>query len=245
MPYRRLPNTDLSRIRALECAVEKERVYFANELAITYKIINEAKSFLEKFKKAQMIYQQSYDGQVRASKKFQGQARMARLYISHFIQVLNMAVIRNEIKKDHKILYGLDPGSPTLPDLSADQALLEWGEKIINGESDRMKKGGTPIYNPTIAKVKVHYDIFKEACFEQKNFQQSTSRNLEVLAGMREQADLIILEIWNQVENKFQDMPPQKKMEKCIDYGVVYYFRKKEQETLKQAKRQQKLTFDD
>ena len=245
MPYRRLPNTDLARIRALECAVEKEQKYGVRELAITYKIINEAKSFLVRFKKAQAIYQQCYDEQVKASKKYQGQMKMARLYISHFIQVLNMAVIRRELKKEVKTIYGLDPDNHSVPDLSAESALVEWGGKIIGGETERIKKGGVPIYNPTIAKVSVHYEIFKEAYFYQKNYQQSTNRNLEQLAGMRDEADALILEIWNQVEEKFNELPSQVKMEKCMDYGVIYYFRKKEKEMLRQARLQQKFSFDD
>lgn len=245
MPYRRLPNTDLARIRALECAIEKEQQYGVKELAVTYKVINEAKSFLNRFKKAQLIYQQCFNEQVKASKKYQGQMKMARLYISHFIQVLNMSVIRREFKKEVKFLYGLDPDNQSVPDLSAETALVEWGEKIISGENERIKKGGVPIYNPTIAKVSVHYEIFKEAYFNQKNFQQSTNRNLEQLAGMRDEADALILEIWNQVEEKFKDLPSQAKMERCMDYGVIYYFRKKEKELLRQARLQQKFSFDD
>ena len=39
-----------------------------------------------------------------------------RLYISHFIQVLNLAVLRDEIKVVHKELYDL-PEANVVPDL--------------------------------------------------------------------------------------------------------------------------------
>lgn len=245
MPYRRLPNTDKARIRAIECAIEKERVYVMPDLAISYKVINDARAFLIPFKKVHSLYQQCFNAQVKANVRYQDQIKTARLYISHFIQVLNLCIIRQEIRASQKEYYGLDSDNNAVPDLTSETSLLEWGEKIINGEKLRVENGGTPIYNPTIAKVKVHYDIFKESYFLQKNFQASTTRNLEQLANMRDRADGLILDIWNQVEEKFQDLPMQQKMKRCQEYGVVYYYRKKEMQEIKAARMQQKISFND
>lgn len=92
MPYRRLPNTDQARVRALKAAVEKGDVYNVRDLAISLKTLFEARNFLLKFEAAQIYYTQCYDNQSRASRKHQANVRMARLYISHFIQVLDLAV---------------------------------------------------------------------------------------------------------------------------------------------------------
>lgn len=110
MPYRRLPNTDQARVRALKAAVEKGDVYNVRDLAISLKTLFEARNFLLKFEAAQIYYTQCYDNQSRASRKHQANVRMARLYISHFIQVLNLAVLRDEIKPVHKELYDLPEG---------------------------------------------------------------------------------------------------------------------------------------
>ena len=82
MPYRRLPNTDSARIRALDTAIETEYIFPMGELALSYRIINEAKSFVEEFRRIHTFYQQSFAEQVKASRKFQEQTRMARMYIS-------------------------------------------------------------------------------------------------------------------------------------------------------------------
>ena len=59
-----------------------------------------------------------------------------------------------------------------------------------------------------------------------KSLQSLTNRSLEQLASMRVQADRLILDIWNQVEAKFQDVSPnEKRLEKCRDYGLIYYYR--------------------
>ena len=39
MPYRRLPNTDQARVRALKSAVEKGEMYNVRDLAITLKTL--------------------------------------------------------------------------------------------------------------------------------------------------------------------------------------------------------------
>lgn len=153
---------------------------------------------------------------------------MARLYISHFIQVLNLAVLRDEIKPVHKELYDL-PEANVVPDLLSEAALVEWGRKIIEGEQRRTSQGGIPIYNPTIARVKVHYDIFLDSYERQKNYQSATNRSLDELASMRDRADELILDIWNQVEAKFQEVNPNEaRLAKCRDYGLVYYYRSNE-----------------
>lgn len=225
MPYRRLPNTDQARVRALKTAVEKGDVYNVRELAISLKTLSEARSFLSKFEVAQLYYMRCYENQSKASRKHQSNVKMARLYISHFIQVFNLSVLREEIKENQKELYQL-PDANVVPDLTSESALVEWGDNIIKGEQQRITQGGIPIYNPTIARVKVHYDIFSESHERQKNYQVQTNRSLEELASMRERADELILDLWNQVETYFQDVTPNEaRLDKCRDYGLVYYYR--------------------
>ena len=226
MPYRRLPNTDQARIRALKSAVGKGDVYNVNELAISLNTLSEARNFLSKFEIAHNYYAQCYDNQVKESPKHQSNVKTARLYISHFIQVLNLSVLRSEVKPIHKKLYCLPIDNYNVPDLTSEAAIVEWGKRIIDGERKRTSQGGVPIYNPTIAKVKVHYDIFVDSYERQKALQVLTNRSLEGLATMRTRADELILDIWNQVEEKFRNISPNElRLDKCRDYGVIYYYR--------------------
>lgn len=156
MPYRRLPNTDQARIRALKAVVVKADMYNMYDLAVSLKTITDARNFLMKFDAAQNYYIECFERQSKAGRKHQANVKMARLFISHFIQVLNLAVIRTEVRVSHKEYYGLDVKNNNVPDLSTETALVEWGHKIINGENKRISQGGIPIYNPTIAKVRVH-----------------------------------------------------------------------------------------
>lgn len=226
MPYRRLPNTDQARIRALKAVVAKGEVCSMSELPVTLNTLAEARNFLAKLEVAHNYYIQCYQNQAKESPKHQANVKMARLYLSHFIQVLNLSVIRSEVKSAHKRLYELPVDNTAVPDLSSEAAMVEWGRKVIEGERKRTSQGGVPIYNPTIAKVKVHYDIFVDSYERQKALQALTNRSLEKLAAMRARADELILDIWNQVEETFRDVSPNEvRLDRCRAYGLVYYYR--------------------
>ncbi len=228
MPYRRLPNTDQARLRSLRKAVTKANQQDYSNNAIGFKQIREAELFLMQFEKQLEQYNQCLSNQVNANKQYQQILQNARMYISHFIQVFNLAVIRGEIRKEHKLLYQLDPEVHNVPDLAGEAALHQWGQNIIDGENERVRNGGTPIYTPTIAKVQVHYEVFREYKSTQKLYQATTNRNWEEVVKLREQGDAILLEIWNQVEAYFKDEEPAERIRKCEEYGLIYYYRKNE-----------------
>ncbi|HOK36355.1 MAG TPA: hypothetical protein PLR72_03745 [Paludibacteraceae bacterium] len=229
MPYRRLPNTDQARLKALKTALEKlENQNFTHQI-VPFKTVHEAKSFLNIFETQLLQYRNALHNQTTASKQYQKNMATARLYISHFIQVLNLAVVRGEIKKEQKQLYQLNPDSENVPALNSEKALLHWGKCIIEGENERVRAGGFPIYNPSIAKVKVYYDIFKDNKLNQKFYQETTRRNWEELVALRPQADRLIVEIWDHVEAAFKEEKPFTRYQKCKEYGLIYYYRKGEE----------------
>ena len=50
-----------------------------------------------------------------------------------------------------------------------------------------------------------------ESYEKQKNLQALTARSLEMLASMRAEADALILNIWNQVAQKYAGITPKEK----------------------------------
>ena len=225
MPYRRLPNTDLARLHALQNAIQRAQTADYTEQVLPYKVQSEAQRFLASFENVVMQSKDNYRSSVNANKQYRHIVQNVRMYISHFIQVLNLAVIRGEIKKEQKLLYGLDPHQHIVPDLTTEEYLLEWGKKIIEGEQKRMANGGFPIYNPAINKVKVHYDIFCENQRQHTFHVQNTERVHGDLEPMRAEADALIVKIWNLVEDYYKDCLPYDRLIKCQLYGVIYYYR--------------------
>lgn len=228
MPYRRLPNTDQARLTTLQQAVRRATEADYTEQVIPYKTLKDAQAFLMQFENLVTRYQENYRTKVSANKQYRHMVQTARMYVSHFIQVLNLAVIRGEIKKEQKEWYGLDPDNHTVPDLSNEEDLLAWGEKIIRGEQKRTQMGGFPIYNPTITKVQVYYDIFKEHQVSSVQHKKNIHRVMGDVETMRKQADALILTIWNHVEDYYKDLLPYDRLCHCKNYGLIYYYRPKE-----------------
>ena len=230
MPYRRLPNTDQARIRSLETAINKMRNsdYYAPVLPPD--LFNRAETKLQQFKEAVDRYIKSFESQVSYSKSeaYQDRLKTAKMYVSHFLTVFNLCVKRGEMKQTDRDYYSIPQDSGELPDMSSDIAVIRCCENTIQGEKARTNKGGIPIYNPTIAKVAVHYDLFKELYDKQCEMRQLTEESLMVVSLMRPQIDEVILEVWNSIESYFADLAGEKKLKKCREYGLIYYYRKGE-----------------
>jgi hypothetical protein len=79
----------------------------------------------------------------------------------------------------------------------------------------------------------VRYETFLEAYHHQKTLQKNTARALEKLSELRTEADNIIVQIWNEVEESFKDLPDDLKREKAKEYGLIYVFRKNETRSMR------------
>lgn len=243
MPYRRLPNTDLSRIAALQKAVNMEGYKEDGQLVLSYQTIRDAQQLLGKFRSTQRQYQQYYDQFIKLSKGYREEMHTARMYVSHFIQVLNMTIQRGELRAEIKTGYGLDPESDKLPPLKSEHDVAQWGEKVIKGEEYRVAHGGVPIYNPNIAKVKVHYSIFAERYYSINTLRQNTAKHLEELTQMRPVIDDLLLDMWNQIESFYMDLPLGLRIKKGEQFGLIYYVRSSEKKKIEAEKMQSSLDF--
>jgi hypothetical protein len=228
MPYRRLPNTDLARLRALRIAFEKGKELPPFQLAYSQNTLQKIHEFLPLFEKTMMETRLAYNLQTLKSKEYSKVLRKAKIYISHFIQVVNMAIIRGDLPSSERNFFGLPADQKKVPLFNTEAELIRWGEKLIAGENLRVAKGHSPITNPTMAVVKVWYERFMETFKYQKILQKNSARSQEKLTFLRTQADEIILALWNEVEHYFSSYPEDKKREYSKLYGLVYVLRKNE-----------------
>lgn len=234
MPYRRLPNTDKARIKSMHLALSKGETLDMFDLAFSQKLLNELNTFLPRYEREIFQYQQGLNRQVSANRTYQDKLKKARLYVSHYIQAINMAVMRGELKPEEQVYLGLKKDTKAVPTLSTEASIVRWGEKVIEGDMKRIANGGTAIYCPSIANVKVHFERFKDNYGNQQFLKSNTNRLLENVAIQRSIADDLILNIWNEVEKKFENIiNTEKRLEACREYGIIYYYRKGEKTTEK------------
>jgi len=243
MPYRRLPNTDVARLRAIEAGLELGKRTAVTKLAFSQQTLERLQVFYPNFLGSIRQLNISKQNQFDRSKEYSEIFRKAKLYLSHFLQVVNFAIARGEMKPEVIEFYGLKMNSKAPPPLNLEAHILTWGERIIEGEQKRVMKGGSPIYSPSIALVKVHYEEFKEAYHHQKMLQNITNRASVKVAELREQADEMIQTMWNEVENSMTHLSDDERREKAAQYGIVYVFRASEQKKSEVESLQQSIVF--
>jgi len=228
MPYRRLPNTDVARLRALKIAYVKGKELPPFKLAYSQATFTKVQAFLPQFEHALLVHKSAFNNQVSKSKDYVNSLKKAKLYISHFIQVINMAIARGDMPANVRSYYSLEDYENKVPTLNTEAEVIKWGETIIRGEADRTRKGMAPVTNPTIALVKVRFEDFKDSYNFQKTLQKNNNRTLQELAKLRDEADALVAKVWDEVENNYHELPDELRREKAKEYGLIYVFRKNE-----------------
>jgi hypothetical protein len=232
MPYRRLPNTDVARLKALKHAYQKGKELPPFKLAYSQSTFTKVHAILPSFEAAVRLYKNTYAATIAKGREYPASFKKAKLYISHFIQVVNMAIARGELHPNIRTFYGLDEFDSKVPEMNTETELIKWGEQIIAGETERLNKGMPPITNPTIAVVKVRYQQLLDAYHTKKINQKNNIRILNDVTALRSQVDEIILNVWNEVENHFSSLSDEMMREKAAEYGIAYVFRRNELQRL-------------
>lgn len=235
MPYRRLPNTDSARIRALSIALKKGKELPPFKLAFSQRTLSKIQSILPSYLNSISEHRNYFNLQIEKNRDFQKHFRKLRLYVSHFIQVVNMAIQRGELPPNTRQYFNISKDKRKLPPLKTDLELLDCSQKLIEGEKARKMEGLTTITNPSIALVQIQYDKFLEAFNFQDSLIKRGQRAQNNLNECRQSADLLIQQIWNEVESTYKDLPEELKREKSAEYGVVYVYRKNETGQLVQS----------
>jgi hypothetical protein len=244
MPYRRLPTTDKARLRALEAALNIASSREAGKLAYSKHTLFELKNIKSNFENHLIHHELDVKIEFEKNVKYKAAFEKARLYVSHFIQVIFMNIEREELKEDVLSFYGLQDSGKRIPSLNSETEVLDWGRKLIQGEQKRMQNGGSPIYNPSIALVKVRVEDFNEAAVFQQNLKRNTLRSYEKMQKLRKVTNDFISSMWTEIEENMSKLPPKNKRQYAQEYGVVYIFRRNEKKKLKTVGLQVDLMFE-
>lgn len=243
MPYRRLPTTDKARLRALEAVLNKIEEKADKKLAISEESIELLQLVKIKFSNTLTQYELDIKIQSERNRDYKTALDGARMYISHFIQVLFLSAERGEINGGLKF-YGLQDFKGKVPAMNSEEKVFYWGKKIIEGEQKRIQNGGSAIYNPSIALVKIKVENFRDAAIFQKNLRKNTSRSFDKMRAVRKATNEFISELWNEIEGNIMVEDAKIKRQISEEYGIIYVFRRNEKKHLDPKTLQRDLLFE-
>jgi hypothetical protein len=232
MPYRRLPNTDKARLRALAGSYRKFESDEHSSLPYSEATLQKLREIYPGFRNALVNLEAARKQQSEKNKEFTEIFRKSKLYVQHYLQCMNFAIQRGEIKSIVRAYYDTEQFENAQPPINTEEQLVKWGKKVIDGDQQRIMKGGSPFYNPSIALVKINFEKFNEAYRFQKILEATTARNVKLVKELREAADTLILQLWNEIEAHFQHLPDNEKRSGCEAFGLVYVLRRKERKQL-------------
>ena len=126
MPYRRLPKTDAARLKALKTVLDCNDIYTVRNRIVDWQVLNRCRPAYDRLLTACEQYRVCMMAQKRKTGQMEKLQRNAAMFLSHFIQVLFLAMERGEIKPRYKQLYGFAESDAAVPSLKSAESLLEW-----------------------------------------------------------------------------------------------------------------------
>ncbi len=229
MPYRRLPNTDRARMRAMKNALNAYNKNKRGRAVISANSKYKLELNIQEFESVLMNYKQAYTTQKEYNKIYMSLLHKTRLYLSHFIQILNFAIARGEYPQKIRRVYGFSSNTGNLPSLQSYEEIIIWSEKIFRGEQNRIANGGKPFQMPSIASINTLYERLKDSHVLLQNLKRRTLNFKLKLTALRPEIDKFIKKIWDEIEISFDNYPALIRREKAKDFGVIYFYRKNEE----------------
>ena len=228
MLYRKLPNTDQSRYSALKAMVGAMHSLDEKNIPISSKLLMSMQKTFRTFDKVMDFKEQTRMLSIQKSDLYQKMYKKAHLYVSHYYQMMNMAIARGELPTSIRTSYGLSADNTKIPRLQNEIDLIRAARQLFENDAKRISTGGKYLTNPGVGVVKVWFDKFFDLYQEQQNMHHVKDVEVENIEDLRIEADTVIKALWNETETAFIDLPEEERREECEKFGLVYVFSKSE-----------------
>ncbi|MCF8464575.1 MAG: carboxypeptidase-like regulatory domain-containing protein [Flavobacteriales bacterium] len=222
MPYRRLPQTNASRDRALSTCKEKmDATAVANRPfspALAVELTDGQVDFLKRID----LVNAAKSNQTIQSAVVAPLHKVARFWVNHGYQALINACIRGQFPNGTKSKFGLTLDAMGGPNMDSDSKLSQAATTYIHAETTRRLDGDTPISFPDLADIELHFEAFRVANQDLSTLKLLYDDAQEALAAADSGADLLILRLWNAIEATYDTGNKPSMRRKCREWGLVY-----------------------
>lgn len=222
MPVIDRPNTDVQRLQALEAAKLRADLIPPGDLPFSAATLAALLAFLPIFRTEMQQRGSALSAQAASTSVADAAKELLKMFISHFFQVFNLGIERNDYTADQRAHFQLNVNQEELPELSTEMQIHTWANRIVNGDAARVAAGGAAMSNPTAAQVGTKLTAYVTAQGAQSVKKGEYDLEQEDVEGLRPQADEIIADIWDESEFTYRKETPSSKRRKCREVGVVY-----------------------
>ncbi|MCK9617100.1 MAG: hypothetical protein M0R21_04630 [Lentimicrobiaceae bacterium] len=227
MPYILRPNNDTDRNSVINRMFE---LIFTSQGEIredaTKIFLNDTiehlKNFMPVYSTAYKNRNLAFSDRSSATKQKNVPKDLAKKIILHFFHTFNYGIERGTFNISERRLYGLDIESMDIPSLITESDILEWGDKIVGGEATRIAQGGKPMAMPSAEEVRIALENYKVAQKQKSEKQIGLTKEQEEIQKLRDEADDLIKDLWDEVEFYFRKSEPAARRVQCSQWGVIY-----------------------
>jgi len=220
---RKLPNSNISRKKAMNALVKKNNSVVAPlTSALTAATITRLNIDNTNFNAAYAAVTAAKAARIKARDAAVTSRVSLHDYIGVYFKTMNSNIVLDTMPNTARSYYGLSISNKKLPLVDTDERLLFWSNEILTGDAARVLAGGVAMANPTIAEftaIFVATDIVLETLSTAKT---ALSTAQTALNGLRTEADSLILQGWNEVETTFSGLEASAKRTAAREWGVKY-----------------------
>lgn len=223
MPYRSLPDSDPSRIAALDALAAKAAGTAIDLRPYPADLQAELDILHPHFKAEAAQAGTALSAQTTASTQATLDFLALHMLISHFIQVFNLAVARGVFPREARAYYQLDTASSSLPTLSSRADVIRWADRLATGETARLNAGATlAMSNPGISDIQTARAAYILSSASQSHAKDAYDHEQEDVAALRPSIDALILDIWDHIEFTYRKDDGPSLRRKCREWGILY-----------------------
>ncbi len=222
MPTRSIPRSDDNRSNALgTCALKAQHTLPAQWL-ITTTLNNDLNAILSPWRNARIAAATALQNQTNATAAANSAWVACARIISHYIQVLNLAIERGVVPASVRAFYTLPVSHAEVPAINTTADALLWVEKLEAGEASRVAAGGPAMAWPTIAQVSAAGALCASTDATQTTAKSAYDALQEAIADMRPAVDTLIKNLWDTIEFNLRDEDLPSLRRKAREWGVIY-----------------------
>lgn len=222
MPSRRLPQSDAQRQQALFTAKRKNDNLPVGTVVLLPATSARLTAFEPDWAAKLTLRDLALNLQTLATSTVVAARNALRTAAIQFFKTFNNGVSLGTFPAQDRMYYGLPVSQDSVPDMSNEEKLDYWCQKIITGDPLRVAAGGTAMAFPTIIEFTAKYDAYEAAKIDQSNKKDAYNAAQEVVEALRDDADLLVLNIWDEVEAHYNTGDIESKRRQAREWGVVY-----------------------